>query len=67
MTLDEVKTDKPKTLTIQQASDIMGVSKRFLQVALSEGKFPFGVGIRMKQNEFYINTDRFIQYMEGVI
>jgi len=52
-------------ITVQEAADIMGVSPQFLRYALLQGKFPFGVGVQMKQNEFYINPLRFALYMEG--
>jgi hypothetical protein len=44
----------------------MGVSQQFLRFALRDGRFPFGVGQMMdKQYEYYINTKRFIAYMEA--
>lgn len=52
-------------MTVQEAAAIMGVSPQFLRAALLQDKFPFGVGVKMIQNEFYINVERFILYMEG--
>lgn len=63
MTLQDVK-EKDK-ITIQEASSIMGVSPQFLRYALIQERFPFGVAVKMEQNEFYINPTRFILYMEG--
>lgn len=63
MPICEIK--KKSTLTIQEASEIMGVTPQFLRAALMQNKFPFGVGVEMKQNEFYINTQRFFLYIEG--
>lgn len=65
MTLNDLKRDKPLTITIKEAAEIMGVTPRFLQLALQQGRFPFGVGVEMGRWTFYINTHRFILYMEG--
>jgi hypothetical protein len=43
----------------------MEVSPQFLRAALMQDRFPFGTGVKMSQNEFYINTARFVLYMEG--
>lgn len=53
-------------ITVQEAAAIMGVSPQFLRAALLQDKFPFGIGVKMIQNEFYINTKRFILYMDGI-
>ena len=52
-------------MTVPKASEIMGVSPKFLRAALMQEKFPFGVAVKMEQNEFYINEKRFWLYMEG--
>ena len=65
MTLEELEKVHPQTVTIKEAAVIMGVTPRFLQMALMQDKFPFGVGVKMAQNEFYINAVRFSQYMKG--
>lgn len=63
ITLEEVKTRE--NLTIPEAAAIMGVSPQFLRAALQQERFPFGVAVKMTQNEFYINPIRFVLYMEG--
>ena len=65
MTLNDLKRDKPLTITIKEAAEIMGVTPRFLQMALQQQRFPFGTGVEMDRWTFYINTHRFILYMEG--
>ena len=65
MTLNDLKRDKPLTITIKEAAEIMDVTPRFLQLALQQGRFPFGVGVEMGRWTFYINTERFLLYMEG--
>lgn len=50
-------------MTIQDASVIMGVTPRFLQMALQQDKFPFGIGVKMEKWSYYINTKRFYEYM----
>lgn len=67
MTLSDLESDKPATITVQQAAEIMSVTPQFLRLAIMEGRFPFGVGVKMEQNAFYINTVRFIKYMRGEI
>lgn len=54
---------EPLKLTVQDASAIMGVTPRFLQMALQQGKFPFGIGVKMGKWSYYINTRRFYEYM----
>lgn len=56
---------RPIKLGIKDAASIMGVTPRFLQMGLQQGRFPFGVGVEMEQWAYYINTERFIRYMLG--
>lgn len=65
MTIQKIKQKPPLTLSVPDAAEIMGVSPKFLRAALLQNKFPFGVSVGMAQNEFYINTQRFLLYMEG--
>lgn len=67
MTLSDLEKDKPPTITVLQTAEIMSVTPQFLRLAIMEGRFPFGVGVKMEQNAFYINTVRFIKYMRGEI
>ena len=64
MTLAELEKECPPNISVTTAAKIMDVSAQFLRIALLEGRFPFGVGVKMGQNEFYINTLRFIRYMK---
>ena len=52
-------------LTVQQAAAIMKVTPRFLQIALQQERLPFGTAVKMKEWSYYINADRFYQYMKG--
>ena len=65
MTLEELKQKRPLTITIKEASEIMDVNPRFLQLALQQGRFPFGAGVEMDRWAYYINTERFLLYMSG--
>lgn len=65
MTLDELKEKRPPKISVQTAAKIMGINARFLQMALQQGRFPFGTAVKMKQWAYYINTERFITYMTG--
>ncbi|MFA5305960.1 MAG: hypothetical protein WC365_00785 [Candidatus Babeliales bacterium] len=65
MTLLELEQKRPYTITVQDAAAIMDVTPRFLQLALQQGRFPFGTGVEMERWAFYINTERFLLYMKG--
>ncbi|MDD4200665.1 MAG: hypothetical protein PHS19_04670 [Eubacteriales bacterium] len=63
--LQRIKNNNSLTVSVPEAAEIMGVTPQLLRAALLQDKFPFGVGVKMVQNEFYINTFRFVLYMEG--
>ena len=65
MTLCEIKQSNPATISVPEAAAIMGVTPQFLRAGLLQQRFPFGTGVQMGQNEFYINASRFVLYMEG--
>ncbi len=67
ITLQDLIETKPRPvkLPVKIAAEIMGVPPRFLQMALQQGRFPFGVGVEMTAWSYYINTERFIKYMTG--
>lgn len=65
MTLQELEQVPTPNLPVQEAAAIMGVTPRFLQLALQQGRFPFGAAVKMKRWSYYINTERFIRYMKG--
>ncbi len=63
--LQDLEQAAPPTMTVQQAAAIMGVTPRFLQLALQQERFPFGTAVKMKRWSYYVNTERFLQYMKG--
>jgi hypothetical protein len=66
VTLEQLENENQNKTTVQQASSIMGVTPRFLQMGLQHEKFPFGAAIKFdKRWSYYINTERFVQYMKG--
>jgi len=65
MDIDQLKREMPKTVKVVDAAEMMGLSPTTLREALTQGLFSFGVAIQMKQVEGYINTNRFIAYMEA--
>lgn len=67
LTLEELLNldPRPVKLSVQVVAEIMGVTPRFLQMGLQQGRFPFGVGVEMSSWAYYINTERFIRYMLG--
>ncbi len=66
MTLAEIEKEKPTKLTILEAAKIMEVTPRFLQLALQQERFDFGIAVEGDRWTYYINTERFIRYMKGV-
>lgn len=65
LTLNQIEKTKPLKLTIKEASEIMDVTPRFLQLALQQNRFPFGVAVEGERWVYYINTERFIHYMKS--
>jgi len=66
MTLQELQRERPAKLTVKEAASIMNVTPRLLQMGLQQGRFPFGVAVKMNSRwRYYINTERFIEYMTG--
>jgi hypothetical protein len=65
LTLEEIEKNKPIKLTILEASKVMNVTPRFLQLALQQKRFNFGIAVEGDRWTYYINTERFIKYMKG--
>ncbi len=63
LTLEQLEYAKPPKISVQEAATIMGVTPRFLQLALQQERFDFGVAVKMEKWSYYINTERFIKYM----
>ena len=55
----------PKKLTVPEAAAIMGVTPQFLRMGLRHGKFPFGTAVKFKRWSYYINAERFHDYLAG--
>lgn len=54
-----------KSLTITEAADLMGIPPQLLRMGLQQGRFPFGVAVKMKRWAYYINADRLFAYLEA--
>lgn len=66
MTLEQLKKERPPKIPVVVAAKIMDKTPRFLHLALQDGRFPFGTAVWMGGRwSYYINTERFIKYMEG--
>lgn len=65
MTLEQLEKERPEKMTVMMAAKIMKVTPRFIQLGLQQGQFPFGVAVQMTRWSYYINTDKFIEYMKG--
>ena len=58
----------PKPLAVNEAAKMMGVTGDFLREALKQGKFPWGVAVKMaKRYAYYINPEAFEKYMQGEV
>ena len=56
----------PKPLTVNEAAAQMGVTGELLREALKQGKFPFGVAVKMEKRwAYYINPATFDLYLRG--
>ena len=57
----------PQKLTVVEAAAIMDVDPQFLRIALQQGRFSeFGVAVKMKRWSYYINAERFYDYLAGL-
>ena len=65
MTLGQLECEKDRKITIQEAAAIMKITPRFLQMALQQNRFDFGTAVKFSRWSYYINTERFIQYMRA--
>ena len=67
MTFEDLINQRPRPvkISVEQASEMMGVTQQFLRIGLQQERFPFGVGVKMAGWAYYVNTERFIQYMQG--
>lgn len=52
-------------ITVKKAATLMGVTPQFLRLALQQGRFPFGVAVKMKRWSYYINASKFFDYLAG--
>ena len=52
-------------LTVKETADRMGVPPQLLRMGLQQGKFPFGVAVKMKRWAYYINRAAFDRWIKG--
>ena len=52
-------------LSITEAAEILGVTPQFLRLALQQGKFPFGVAVKMKRWAYFIHPEQFREYISA--
>ncbi len=65
LTIQDIEKNCPPKLTVQEAAEMMRVTPRFLQLALQQNKFDFGIAVEGDRWVYYINTERFIKYMKA--
>lgn len=55
-----------KFLLVEDAAKQMGVTGGLLREGLKQGKFPFGVAVKMKKRyAYYINPALFTRHLQG--
>ena len=55
--------EQAEKLTVPQAAEIMGVTPQLLRLGLQQGRFPFGTAVKFKRWSYYINKDKFYEYI----
>lgn len=55
-------------MSIDEAAELMGVSKQFVRVGLQKGIFPFGYAVQVSSERFtyFISRQKFMDYT-GII
>ena len=57
-----------KKIAVVEAAKIMDVDPQFLRIGLQQGRFPFGVAVKMEKRwAYYVNAKRFNAYLEGAL
>lgn len=58
------KHEETRTMTIEEASMLMGVSKQFVRVGLQKGILPFGYAVQISSNRFtyFISRQKFYEH-----
>ena len=57
--------DQHKPLSVPEAATVLGVTPQFLRLGLQQGRFPFGTAVKMRRWAYYINSERFYNYISG--
>lgn len=52
------------SISVEEASRLMGVSRQFVRVGLQKGIFPFGYAVQVSANRFtyFISKQKFIEH-----
>lgn len=51
-------------ITVKEAAEIMGVTPRFIQAGLQQGKFPFGEAVKFDRWSYWISKEKFYKYLK---
>ena len=65
LTIEDIIKKYPIRIPVREAGEILGISPRFLQAGLKQKCFDFGTAVKLKEWAYYINTKRFINYIEA--
>lgn len=52
------------SLTVEEASKLMGVSRQFVRVGLQKGVLPFGYAVKVSSNRwtYFISKEKFLEH-----
>lgn len=52
------------SLTVEEASKLMGVSRQFVRVGLQKGILPFGYAVKVSSNRwtYFISKEKFLEH-----
>jgi len=60
-----VEEFRQSKVALSDAAVMLSVTPQFLRIALQQGRFPFGTAVKMKRWAYYINSERFYNYISG--
>ena len=56
--------DPIEKMTVKEAARIMGVTPRFIQAGLQQGRLPFGQAIKFDRWSYWISKEKFEKYLK---
>lgn len=50
-------------ITVPEAAAMMGVTPQFLRIGLRQRRFPFGTAVKFRRWAYYVNAEKFYEYI----